>query len=402
MSRYVSINELAAINPYVLRAMLLVNGWREINVRSELFWILESPNEEVDVSIPINRSFRDYPTRLNEALIEVEKYFGERARPFMLQLQAGPTDELFFAEEAPTIHGSIAWRIGEQLHDTAREALRAAAKSSREHLPRFGNKGAGLARRYIDGVRMGQTEHGSYIITALVPVGQQAGPTGQTLPGFEDVPEFSDFFYRNITTNLMQASAAAVEAAAAFNETESFEAFVEAVDYGVSSELVEALAKLAKDGQAAEISAQWSPWTREPENTPRIVQIRPDHVQAFTAAANRFREPASVTTVTVRGIVTGLDRPRFGQDGVSRLDVLSGIQARRLRVRLSRDQYDAAIQAHQAGDVLQVTGEQSRAGNLFWLYNARDIQIVPGSQQLGLAISTEDGGLFLPDVNADE
>jgi hypothetical protein len=401
MSRYVSIDELAAINPDVLRTMLLVNGWREINVRPELFWVLESPNEEADASIPISRSFRDYPARLNEALIEVEKYFGERARPFMLQLLAGPTDELFFAEEAPTVRGSIPWRIGEQLHDTAREALRAAAKSSGDHLPHFGHKGAGLAQRYIDGIRMGQTEHGSYIITALVPVGQQTDPTMQTLPGFENVPEFGDFFYRNVTANLMQASEAAVEAAGAFNETESFETFVEAVDYGVSSELVQALAKLAKGGEAAEISAQWSPWTPEPEGTPRRVEIRPDHVAAFNIAAIRFKEQTSVTTVTVRGIVTGLDRPRFGQDGISALDVLSGTQARRLRVRLSRDQYDEAIEAHREGSVLQVTGEQSRAGNFFWLYNARDIRLVPGPRQLDLII-VPDEDLINPDVEPDE
>jgi hypothetical protein len=248
---------------------------------------------------------------------------------------------------------------------------------------------------------MGQTEHGSYVITALVPVGRQADPTVQTLPGFEYVPEFGDYFFRDITANLMQASEAAVEAAEAFNESETFEAFVEAVDYGVSSELVEALAKLAKGGQAAEISAQWSPWTREPEDTPRRVEIRPDHVSAFTVAASEFKQRASVTTVTVSGIVTGLDRPRFGQDGISRLDVMSGTQARRLRVRLSRDQYDEAIEAHRAGDVLQVTGEQTRAGNLFWLYNARDIQVVPGPRQLGLRIVLDED-LINPDVGPDE
>jgi hypothetical protein len=118
MSRYVSIDELTAINPDVLGAMLTVNGWREINARSELFRVLESPDSEADVSIPVNRSFRDYLTRLNEALIEVEKHFGERARPLMLQLLAGPMDELFFTEEGPTLRGSIPWRIGEKLHDT--------------------------------------------------------------------------------------------------------------------------------------------------------------------------------------------------------------------------------------------------------------------------------------------
>ena len=379
--------------------MLVVNGWHEIGTRPELFRVLESPNSETDVSIPVNRGFRDYVTRLNEALVGVEEHFGERARPFMVQLLVGPMDELFFTEEAQTIQGSIAWRLGEHLHDTAREAFRAAAKSSEEHLPHFGTRGAGLARQYIDGVRMGQTERGSYIVTALVPIGKQEDPTMQSLPGFEDIPAFGDYFYRNITANLMQASEAAVEAAEAFNETTSFEPFVEAVDYGVSSELVQALAKLAKGGHAGEISAQWSPWTREPENTPRTVEITPDHVSALTAAAVRFKEPASVTKVTVRGIVTGLDRPRFGQAGVSRLDVLSGTSARRLRIRLSRDQYDAAIEAHRAGDVLQVTGEQSRAGNLFWLYNVRDIQVVPGQLRLGENPS-EERGLFdldLPD-----
>ncbi len=57
--------------------------------------------------------------------------------------------------------------------------------------------------------------------------------------------------------------------------------------------------------------------------------------------------------------------------------------ASRIRVRLSPDQYAAAIEAHRIGDVLRVTGEQSRAGNFYWLFNARDIQIVQGQLPFG-------------------
>lgn len=392
MSRYVRTDELTSVSPTLLRAMLMANGWRETEAGPEFFQVLESPDSESGVSIPMNRDFRDYPARLNEALVEVEDHFGERARTIMLQLLAGPMDELFFAEDAPTVHGSIAWPAGEQLHETARDAFRAAAKSSEVHLPHFGNRGSGLARKYLNGIRMGQTERGSYVVTALIPIGQQEDSTIEPLPVFENILGFEDNFFRNVTTNLMQASGAAIEAAEEFDRTQSFEPFVEAVDYGVSAELIEALSKLAKGGQETEISVQWSPLARDPEGTPRTIGVKPDHMAALVEATNRLKEPASVTRVTVRGTVRGLDRPKFGQAGISTLDVLSGSQARILRVRLSRDQYEEAIGAHQAGDVLEVTGEQSREGNFFWLYNVRDIQIIRGDNQI----------LFDFDVEPDE
>lgn len=187
MSRYVRTEELASVNPAVLKTMLMANGWREMDASPEFFQVLESPDLESDVSIPTNRDFRDYPTRLNEALVEVEHHYGERARPIMLQLLVGPMDELFFAEDAPTVHGSIAWPVGEQLYETARDTFRAAAKSSEMHLPRFGNKGSVVARRYVNGIRMGQTERGSFVVTALVPLDQQDVPGLEQLPVFEDV-----------------------------------------------------------------------------------------------------------------------------------------------------------------------------------------------------------------------
>lgn len=381
MSRYVRNDELRSVNLTILRTMLMADGWREAEASPEHFRILESPDSESDVSIPMNREFRDYPTRLNEALMEVEDHYGERARPMMVQLVAGPMDELFFAEDAPTVLGSIAWSAGEQLHETARDAFRAAAKSSEMHLPHFGNRGSGLARKYVNGIRMGQTERGSYVVTALVPVVEQEDSTVAPIFEFENAFELENNFFRNVTTNLMQASGAAVAAAEEFDRTQSFEPFVEAVDYGASAELVEALSRLARGGRETEIRVHWSPLVRSPESAPRSIEIRPDHVSAFAEAATRFKRPASVTKVTVRGTVVGLERSRFGEDGISRLEVQSGSQARILRVRLSTDQYDAAIAAHQAGDVIEVTGDQSRAGNLFWLYNVREIQIVPRQDQ---------------------
>jgi hypothetical protein len=387
MSRYVSSVELSSVNPAVLSAMLTRAGWRELLGKPGILQVLESPDAETDISIPLNPDFRDYPTRLNEALTGAELALGERARPFMLQLLAGPMDELLFEQNAQTVYGSIEWRLGEQLHEIARQTCRAAAKSSEQHLPYFGVKGLGAANRFMDKVRMGQTEVGSYVVTALVPLHGQDVAEPRALFGREDLGEPGGGFFRGVTANLMQAAEAAVYAAQEFESTDSVEPFADMVEYGLSADLLDALSKLSESGQEAEIRAVWSPLVGEPEHISTVVEVHPDHLAAFAQAAIRFKEAPPPISVTIRGTVTNLERRFAGQSGTSTLDVISGISAKRVRVRLSASQYEAAIEAHRIGDVLEVTGEQSRVGNLYWLYNVRDTRLV--QRQLDLE---EDSG----------
>jgi hypothetical protein len=382
MSRYVSSTELCNVNPAVLTTMLLRTGWREVMGKPGILQVLESPDAERDVSIPLNPDFRDYPTRLNEALTEAEGALGERARPFMLQLLAGPMDELLFVQNAQTVYGSIEWRLGEQLHDIAGQTCRAAAKSSLQHLPHFGVKGMGTAKRFMDKVRMGQTEAGSYIVTALVPLYGQDIAEPQPLVGYEAVGDLQGGFFRGVTQNLMQAAEAAVYAAGEYERYDSIEPFADMIEYGLSADLLDALSKLPESGQEAEIRAVWSPLAGDPEHVSASVEVRPDHLSPFAQAAMRFKEAPPPQSVTVRGEVTQLERQFSGQSGTSTLKVISGIDARRIRVRLSPQQYERAIEAHRIGDVLQVAGEQSRVGNQYWLYNVRDIQLV--QRQLNL------------------
>lgn len=384
MSRYINLGELSTIDPLALETLLTSTGWRQTVAREDVFRVLESPDSNTDVLIPLNSAYGDYLTRLNEALLEVEANLGERAEILLSQLIAGPMDELSFERDVATIRGSVEWESGELLYEAARNAFRAAAKSSEEHLPYFGsNRQRVPARRYMDGLRMGQTKEGSYVVTALVPTRSSAEMT--PLPGLE---EYRPGFFRGVTANLMQASDAALQAAGDYYRTEQFDAFIESVDYGVSSDLIESLAKLAHGRQAVRIGVQWSPLVPKPVSTPSEVIITPDHVPALMTAAAIFRTETEVTTVRVSGSVRGLERPRFGEDGITTMDILTGTSARRLRARLSTDQYDEAIEAHRRGFLLRMTGEQSRERNLYWLYNVRDIELVHASNVI--ASLTED------------
>lgn len=153
------------------------------------------------------------------------------------------------------------------------------------------------------------------------------------------------------------ASEAALQAADDFERTEKFDAFIESVDYGVSSDLIDSLTKLAHRRREVRIGVRWSPLIAQHARTPSEVIVTPRHVPALRTAAKRFKAPAAVTTVTITGTVAGLDRAKFGEAGISRIEISSGTSARRLRARLSNEQYFAAIEAHRRGFAMRMTGE---------------------------------------------
>src|SRR6266536_128153 len=175
----------------------------------------------------------------------------------------------------------------------------------------------------------------------------------------------------------MQATQAAVDAAREYRRTNSFAAFADSVDFGVSAEMVDSLATLASGGAETEIRAEWSPSVPEPVNIPNRVEVTPELVPLFKMASARFRESSVVNEVTVVGAVWGLERLRYGEAGISKMNVFEGSEAQRLRIRLSREQYEHAIEAHRGGSLLRATGEQVKEGNSYWLYNVRQIETIP-------------------------
>jgi hypothetical protein len=375
MSRYISNAELASVDPVILSAMLVRSGWRELLGKPGILQVLESPDAESEIAIPLNQGFRDYPTRLNEALTDAEEALGGRARPFMLQLVAGPMDELRFEQGAPTVYGSIEWQLGQQLHDTTRLACRAAAKSSQQHLPYFGLKGQGVANRFMEKIRMGQTEVGSYVVTALVPLLGQDAADPEPLIGVEDLGQIESGFFRSVTSSLMLAAEAAVYAARESEQYATLEPFADMVEHGVSADLLDALSKLPGPGQEAAIQALWSPLIGSPEHASSAVAVSPDHLSVFAEAAISFRKNPEPLTLIVTGTVTHLERPFAGHSGTTTLNVITGLPARKLRIRLPPGQYEEAIEAHRNDGILRVTGEHAIVGNQHWLYNPRDIHL---------------------------
>ena len=81
------------------------------------------------------------------------------------------------------------------------------------------------------------------------------------------------------------------------------------------------------------------------------------------------------------GEVVLLSHASATDERVIRLVIDSGSSAKKARVRLTADQYRAALEAHTHDAMLRVSGCLEREGNFYWLYGAANVEIVPGDNR---------------------
>ncbi|MFI6466644.1 hypothetical protein [Streptomyces sp. NPDC050528] len=286
-------------------------------------------------------------------------------------------DELKFHKEAPSRRGTIPWSAGEDLHAGARKSMLVAAKTRKSKSAYYGNSNSFLAKTFLDSVLMGQTEVGSYVITAYAPP-EEVFSERKIKPG-DTIPLIGRHTGREITLGLVEVLAAARESVDDFKETGSTYTFVENVRRGFCYELTQAVRNLIRDSDGAEVEVELNSaedlFSGRPAETHRL-EFSPSDYAALEKAGNMLAATVNPLFVTVLGTVTLLERPKPGNPGVVRLDVLSGTEARKMRVRLKVEDYDMAVDAHRNNLGLRISGRQELEGHFYWLYDPRVIELV--------------------------
>ncbi|MGY0234968.1 hypothetical protein [Longispora urticae] len=315
----------------------------------------------------------DFLDLLQDALAQLASQSGLGDQKLLAALDVVIGDTIRFRKELSSPYGSIPWLSGEALITSSTKLLEAAAKAERERAPYFGNKQWTSARAYLEEVRMGQTEVGSYVVTAFSPVGEISGPA---LPLFEYGDPVTG---RAVAKTLTTALEATREAIDYFNSRASLVAFDAAVEHGVSYELAKGLTGLIAQSDGADVSVSWSQNRGIEEVGPASsrFEFEPSDIPALERARDRFAITEPPIEVTVIGTVTLLDRARSGTAGVIRLDVIEGSQAKKLRVRMPQKMYELAIQAHRRGMAIRVSGRQKKSGRYFWLSDPRNVELIP-------------------------
>lgn len=339
--------------------------------------------DEEQILVPADPSRGDYAALLQRALSAIERRYGNEAIRVedLLHLQlAAALDLTRWKKESSVDAGLIGWEQGMALYQSASDSLSAAAKATHERRLHYGTSGAYLAHEFLDRTLMGQTQIGSFVITAHTPsnarfhVSRHSETASQK--DWRNAEQVTGREIINMFEQSIQATRAGLDE---YRRSPNIEAFIPLVGDGLSAELASALAALTSGSDAAVVIERVG---IPGEVRPRPVEVTFDAVESdvLKQVFDRLTIAPPPTTVTIRGEVSRLDNSTTNPVHLIRMDIAQGADAQHARVRLDPEQYAAALEANGRGRWVEVTGSLEKDGRDYWLYNARNLKVLDAEE----------------------
>ena len=261
--------------------------------------------------------------------------------------------------------GSITLDAGVESVCQAREMLLAAACATRTTPQSVYRAGANKeASEYMKRVRLGQTEHGSFVVTLMAPVPPAFQPLlDETWARFEDEP-----MERQVTLRLMEALEASRNAVELTHSGDGTSAFEKAICKGVSANMCEAVAKLIEQSDGLEISVSWDR-TRPTSEARRKIDFSDSDAAVLKEAARAFRAKQPRPGVILFGSVHTLKRDQYDIEGLVTFKDEVDDKVQSVNAVLDQNNYSAAVRAHEARNPVVVTGDLERVKQRWRLTN---------------------------------
>ena len=222
---------------------------------------------------------------------------------------------------------------------------------------------------YLDNVRPLPGHSQGYELTLHSPV-----PAG-----FETQGDMGDDFYapfpRRATLKLADALTHSSEAMSGALSADPLEHFRQAVPYGVSANLCDSVANLAKRGEGVEIDLFWAP-VRPATTTTHRFQFSEHAADILTEAARSFRRNEPVLDESVIAQVVALAREPREFDGHATILYVQDGHPIRMHVQFEESTYTTVIRAFENRNPISLDGDIYRAGGSYELRNPRNLSFV--------------------------
>jgi hypothetical protein len=361
------------VEPASAELYLRAHGWSSER-ESEMFSVWRrSDRRAAHLFVPRSREPDDYGRRLYDFVAKLSQIEERDPEVVATNLRYAASDLVRIRLRGPSVRaGEVPIDEGATLFEGTRKLMLAAACAAHDPKPFFGTRPPSEASNYINGVRFGQTESGSYVVTVI----SDLSTTGQQtlLPDYAPAP-----FERRVTETLTDALVATKEAAQEVMESaEDLAVFDECVPRGVSANLCEAIAYIGSDEEPTtiEVTIDWSAaWTRTTEPVPIDVAFNPGEIKVVQLAGSHLRQLGPYTGATVRGFVRHLDRGTADPVGTIVIDGVANSQRRSVYVDLAGEAYSRAIAAHEARQEVTLTGTLVKQGRHWVLLQPSDLEI---------------------------
>lgn len=357
---------LRAISPAALAAFARSKGW----TKTETFGAhadVYAGTDRPEIVLPRTDRLADYAATVSRLIGVFAKFSDRDELTTYRDLAGADCDVVRVRASGGDDDGSVNLDAGVKIVAQARDMLLAAACAARTPQPLYRAGANKEANDYMRRVKLGQTEHGSFVVTLLAPVPPLLQPVlpqlDQTWSRLDDEP-----VERMVTRRLMdalEASRTAAEMALSGDQ----KAFETAVASGVSANLCEAVAGLIEHSHGLDISVTWARTRPTPETYRRVIFSQND-ADILKEAARTFRLRQPKADVTLYGTVHKLKRDQDEVEGVVTLKAIVEDKMQSVRAVLDQANYSIAVQAHDAQTPVIVTGDLERVGQRWQVTNA--------------------------------
>lgn len=357
----------AYLDPMTIEVYLLAHDWEAIK-RNKTFSVWR-PRESASSAgeflfVPLVSTPADFEDRLRDVVARLSELEGRDPETVATNLRYATSDLIRISLVSPRVGpGELPLEDGRNLFDGAKDMMRAAACAAIDPRPSFGTRTPETAKDYLDGVRLGQTERGSYVVTVI----SQVTPSEQQALVPDDVEHIDVPFERKVTTRLME-SLEATEAAAReviASQASVAETFEEAVPRGVSSNLCAALAKMSEDQAAAQvhISMAWASSRAPIQQAPPSVTFEPSSMPVISEAVDVLRNLGPFDDELIEGFVVRLNRGKE-DEAIGSIAIEGFVQGRRrvVHIELPDEQYHLALRAHDDRRPVRIRGTLAKRG----------------------------------------
>jgi hypothetical protein len=354
---------LRAISPAALAAYARGEGWirtEAYGAHADVYEALGKP----EIILPRTARLNDFPTVVSTLVGIFAKAAGQDELATYRDLIGVDRDVIRVRSFGGDDDGSVFLDAGVKIVSQSQYMLLAAACAARTPQSLYRAGANREASDYMRRVKLGQTEHGSFVVTLLAPVPPLLQPQlDPSWVGFEDEP-----FERQVTRRLMGALEASRNAAELAAAGEGARAFENAVNAGVSANLCEAIAGLVEQSNGLDISLTWAR-TRPTPEAQRKIGFSVNDAEILKEAARVFRSRHPQADVSLIGTVSKLKRDQDQINGLVTFKAVVDEKLQSVNGVLDQANYEIASRANVDRKQIIIRGDLERVSQRWQLTN---------------------------------
>ena len=331
-------------------------------------YLKEHGGRTYHIFVPVRDTLADYAQAMSEAVEAIATVEERSELDVFYDLDGIGADVIRMRAPNRASKGILSLRQNMELLNDAYRMLASAARAAEKPQATYRSRPSAQVSEYLDSVQPLPSYYEGHTLTLHSPV--PAG-IGQTDMGDDYYSPFPRQATHKLAVALDYASAAIDEALF----VDALDPFERAVEHGLSANLCDSVAAMAKRGHGIEIGLSWA-------------EVRPSNVgdskfkfsdrsaDVLMEAAKSFRrnEPSFDERVTAQVVRLEREPPDF--DGKAVMLSMRDGQLIRIRVEFNERDYDRVIEAFREQKTISLDGDVYLVGNAYELRNPRNLTLM--------------------------